>query len=115
MSNIMVSVVIPAYNASTVITETLESVANQTFGNYEVIIVDDCSTDNTYDICNAYCLNSKTILSYLNTQTLITEIETISWAIIDALSIWLVLKLFLNVWIKYEKINAMRLNYPNNT
>jgi len=59
MINPMVSVVIPAYNASKMITETLESVANQTYSNYEVIIVDDCSTDNTYDICKAYCSKSE--------------------------------------------------------
>ncbi len=40
-----------------------------------------------------YCLNSRTILLYLNTQTLITDIETISWATIDALSIRLIFKL----------------------
>jgi glycosyltransferase involved in cell wall biosynthesis len=45
---ISVSVVIPAYNASAFITETLDSVANQTRQADEVIVVDDGSTDDTY-------------------------------------------------------------------
>jgi teichuronic acid biosynthesis glycosyltransferase TuaG len=40
----------PAYNAEKFITETVNSVLNQTFTDFEILILDDCSTDNTYDI-----------------------------------------------------------------
>ncbi len=42
-----ISVVIPMYNAEKYIEQCLESILNQTFDDYEVIIVDDCSTDNS--------------------------------------------------------------------
>ena len=44
-----VSVVIPAYNAEKYIAETLQSVFDQTYCDYEVIVVDDGSTDSTVD------------------------------------------------------------------
>ncbi len=43
----IVSVIMPAYNGAALIGETLASVGAQTFGDYEVIVVDDCSTDAT--------------------------------------------------------------------
>ena len=45
-----VSIITPTYNASRFITETIHSVKKQTYTNWEMIIVDDCSTDNTVDI-----------------------------------------------------------------
>ena len=45
-----VTVVVPAYNAGKVLAETLTSAARQTFKNFEVIVVDDGSTDNTAEI-----------------------------------------------------------------
>ncbi|NEO36144.1 MAG: glycosyltransferase family 2 protein [Moorea sp. SIOASIH] len=45
-----VSIVIPAYNRAKVIGETLESVLNQTEENFECLVVDDCSTDETTQI-----------------------------------------------------------------
>ncbi|MBT2728959.1 glycosyltransferase family 2 protein [Bacillus sp. ISL-75] len=45
-----VSIITPTYNASKFITETIHSVKEQTFTNWEMIIVDDCSLDNTVDI-----------------------------------------------------------------
>jgi hypothetical protein len=45
-----ISVVMPAYNGAALIGETLASVAAQTFTDYEVLVVDDCSTDGTRDL-----------------------------------------------------------------
>ncbi len=48
-----VSVVIPTYNAIAYLPKTLESVLNQTFTDFEVIIVDDGSSDTTQEwLCN---------------------------------------------------------------
>ena len=49
-----ISVVIPMYNAEKYIGECLDSVLAQTFKNYEVIVVDDCSTDNSVEIVKSY-------------------------------------------------------------
>lgn len=48
--NEMVSVIIPVYNSGRYITETLESALNQTYNNIEIILVDDCSKDNSREI-----------------------------------------------------------------
>lgn len=45
-----VSVITPAYNAAPFLVETIRSVQAQTFTEWEMVIVDDCSTDNTYQI-----------------------------------------------------------------
>ncbi|WP_245613689.1 glycosyltransferase family 2 protein [Alkalihalobacterium bogoriense] len=49
-----ISVITPTYNSGRFIKETIDSVLNQTFENWEMIIVDDCSSDNTIDIINDY-------------------------------------------------------------
>jgi len=46
----LVSVVIPAYNSASYITETLVSVINQSYTNIEIICVNDCSTDDTLNV-----------------------------------------------------------------
>ena len=51
---IQFSIIIPAYNAEHFIDATLNSVFNQTYTNYEIIVVDDCSTDNTYNVLKKY-------------------------------------------------------------
>lgn len=50
----LVSVVIPAYNAAALIGATLDSVLAQTYGNLEIIVVDDGSTDDTPRVLEAY-------------------------------------------------------------
>ena len=54
MKENLVSVIMPTYNCGKFIEETIKSVANQTYKNWELIIVDDCSKDNTEEIVNRY-------------------------------------------------------------
>ena len=49
-NNDLISVIIPTYNRSKLITKAIESVLNQTYKNLEVIVIDDCSIDNTEDV-----------------------------------------------------------------
>jgi len=51
---VIISVVIPAYNAEGVLERTLDSVRSQTFDGYETIVVDDGSTDGTGAVAEAY-------------------------------------------------------------
>lgn len=64
MENPLVSVITPCYNAASVISETIESVLAQTYQNWELLICDDCSTDNSEQIINAYCSQDSRIKLY---------------------------------------------------
>jgi len=55
MNNFLVSVIIPCFNQAQYIEEALVSVQNQTHTNWECIIVDDGSTDNSKDIAKKWC------------------------------------------------------------
>ena len=48
--NALITVIIPCYNASKYIESCLMSLSHQTFKNFEVIVVDDCSNDGTYEM-----------------------------------------------------------------
>ena len=50
------SVLVPAYNVERYIKRCLDSISNQIYTNFEVIIIDDGSRDNTYKICKEYIL-----------------------------------------------------------
>ncbi len=50
----LVSVVIPMYNSAKFIPQTLESLLYQTFTNFEVVVVDDCSTDNSVEVVESF-------------------------------------------------------------
>ncbi|OOQ58069.1 glycosyltransferase family 2 protein [Mucilaginibacter pedocola] len=54
MSNKLVSVIMPAYNAQKYIAESIESVIAQTYPHWELIIIDDGSTDGTAEIVKRY-------------------------------------------------------------
>ncbi len=50
----LVSIIMPSYNSAEFIGETIESVINQTYSNWEIVIVDDCSVDNTEEVIKKY-------------------------------------------------------------
>ena len=54
MNNDLVSIVIPVYNASKVISETIRTIQNQTYKNWEAIFVDDCSQDESISIIKKF-------------------------------------------------------------
>src|SRR5664280_292038 len=70
MMNPKVSVCIPTYNYAKYLPETIESVLSQTFTDYELIIIDDCSTDHTKDIGLYYASNDKRISFSVNSSNI---------------------------------------------
>lgn len=54
MEKEMISVIIPTYNRAKTIKRAIDSVLKQTYSNTEIIVIDDCSTDNTLDIIKSY-------------------------------------------------------------
>lgn len=61
MSEHLVSIVTPVYNAEKFISETIDSIQKQTYKDWELILVDDCSSDSSYDIISEYMKNDKRI------------------------------------------------------
>ncbi len=55
-TNIWLSVIVPIYNAERYLRRCLQSIAAQSFCAFEVILVDDGSTDNSAEICREFCL-----------------------------------------------------------
>jgi glycosyltransferase involved in cell wall biosynthesis len=55
-----VSVIVPNYNHSLYLEQRLESIYNQTFQDFEVILLDDCSPDNSREILSSYAKHPKT-------------------------------------------------------
>lgn len=51
---ILVSIIMPLFNNEKYVSETIESVLNQTFNDFELIIIDDCSRDNSREIVRKY-------------------------------------------------------------
>ena len=66
----IVSVLMASYNGSEYISEAIESVLNQTYVNFELIISDDCSTDQTLEIVKSYEKKDSRIQVYINASNL---------------------------------------------
>src|SRR5262245_23577579 len=55
MVHATISVLMPVYNVDRYLAESIESILNQTYSQFEFIIIDDGSTDRSTQIINAYC------------------------------------------------------------
>lgn len=62
----LISIITPAYNAERTIQETIESVLNQTFSDFELIVINDGSTDSTLDILSSIQDSRLKVFSYPN-------------------------------------------------
>ena len=63
-----ISIITPAYNCAKFLPQTIESVLKQTFGDFEMIIVDDGSTDNTKQVIEPYLKNHPLKIKYIYQQ-----------------------------------------------
>lgn len=78
MSNMQVSVILTSYNYGQYLKDTINSVLNQTFKDWELIVVDDCSTDNSVEIITEFANSDgriKVIRNYEN-QGLAAAVQT---------------------------------------
>ena len=57
----LVSIIIPVYNAASYLEETINSIQEQTYSNWEAIFIDDCSSDNSYNLIKKYQKEDKRI------------------------------------------------------
>lgn len=66
----MISIAMATYNGDEYIKEQIDSILNQTIQDFEIVICDDCSTDNTFGILKAYALNDPRFHIHLNEKNL---------------------------------------------
>lgn len=106
-----VSVIMPCYNGAAFISCAIDSVLNQTYQDFELIIVDDCSTDNSVEIINKYSKKDGRVKLFVNavnsgaakTRNFAIEKAEGRWiAFLDSDDIWTADKLFnhLNFMVK---------------
>ncbi|WMN91540.1 glycosyltransferase [Vibrio parahaemolyticus] len=57
--NVLISIITPAYNSSKLISQTYQAILSQTYCNWEWIVTDDCSTDDTFEVLKKYLLKMK--------------------------------------------------------
>lgn len=120
MANRKVSIITPAYNAEEFIGEAIDSVLSQEYKNWEHIIVDDCSQDNTFSILQKYSQLDSRINALKNENNLgpaLTRnvaIEQASGryiAFLDSDDVWLSNKL--EVQINFMEKKDLKLTYSS--
>jgi len=72
--NPLVSIIVITYNSSEYVIETLESAKAQTYQNIELIVSDDCSTDETLEICRDWMKKNQD--RFVRSELITTEKNT---------------------------------------
>lgn len=114
----LVSVIMPSYNTAPYIEETIQSVLNQTYTNWELIIVDDCSTDNTDEVLETikddrirYFKNEKNSGAAVSRNKALREAKGQWIAYLDSDDIWMPEKL--EKQIRFMEENGYIFSYTN--
>lgn len=114
----LVSIIMPSYNTAEFIGLSIESVLSQTYTSWELIIVDDCSTDNTEKIVNTFkdnrikfLRNKKNLGAALTRNKALREAKGIWIAFLDSDDIWLPKKL--EHQIAFMKKNGYALSFTD--
>ena len=112
----LVSIIMPSWNTGKFIAESIQSVIDQTYENWELIIVDDCSTDNTDEVVASfddarikYLKNEKNSGAALTRNRALQETEGEWIAFIDSDDLWMPEKL--EHQIAFMKKNGYSLSY----
>lgn len=114
----LVSIIMPSYNTASFIEETIQSVLNQTYTNWELIIVDDCSTDNTDEVLEnikdsriRYFKNDKNSGAAVSRNKALREARGQWIAYLDSDDLWLPEKL--EKQIHFMETNGYAFSYTN--
>lgn len=114
----LVSIIMPSYNTALYIEETIQSVLNQTYPNWELIIVDDCSTDNTDEVLEKikdsrihYLKNEKNSGAAVSRNKALREAKGQWIAFLDSDDLWMPNKL--EKQIQFMKENGYAFSYTN--
>ncbi|MGE6454285.1 glycosyltransferase family 2 protein [Shewanella baltica] len=114
----LVSIIMPSYNSAKTIAHSIESVLKQNYTNWELLITDDKSIDETISIINEYVTKDKRISLFKNDQNLgaggsrnrsIKEAKGKYIAFLDSDDVWLTDKLFIQI--DYMQKNNVALSY----
>ena len=79
MENNLISIIVPIYNSENYIKKCLDSILAQTYSNLEVILIDDGSTDNSYNICKDYQKKDNRIVLLQQKNAGLAELEIMVW------------------------------------
>lgn len=112
----LVSIIMPSWNTANFIAESIQSVLNQTYTNWELLIVDDCSTDNTDEVVASfndnrikYFHNEKNSGAALTRNKAMREAQGEWIAFLDSDDLWVPNKL--EHQIKFMKENGYFFSY----
>lgn len=116
--NDLVSIIMPSYNTAKFIGDSIESVLSQTYANWELIIVDDCSTDETDEVVSRfddnrirYLKNEKNSGAAISRNRALREAKGRWIAFLDSDDLWFPEKLEMQV--EFMKKNGYHFSYTN--
>lgn len=114
----LVSIIMPSYNTAPYIRETIQSVLDQTYQNWELIIIDDCSTDNTDEVVASikderirYYHNEKNSGAAVSRNRALREAKGRWIAFLDSDDLWMPEKL--EKQISFMEKNGYSFSYTN--